>query len=483
MIEKIVKKAKEESKTVYVYAHQYPDGDAISSACAVVEYLKNQGIDAEYVVTKEVRLYNQIVGIISPTTSVRKDEISLILDTSSVRTAENKLFRHSRKEDIYVIDHHVKLENARCIEDELGVPLENVLRDSSASSTCEILTNELEKEQITPEIANMLTLGLLTDTGKLKFLKQNTLQNLSKLIKAGANYESISSICNKKRSLRDEVGMATLLLEAEQFQIGDTFGIILPVSNKNVSDLNMNYGTRNAQKKIFKMESIEECSFYCMIAENMAGKYDLEFRSTKSYGNFDVSKLAIMYGGGGHYAASGCALYEEDGWNQESIMTEIKQQAVQMYARQGASLPPIRLNEQDNKLSEILDKTKRLTEKVTLGTLQEVDELIQQGANYEYVFKKFRTFERFMLENEVLSRVPKDKLFDRKPNVNISISPQDMEMLQQKYGANENDILDVINIFSNMYINSASIKLPSGKRALIDKKGNTKIIEKEETTR
>ena len=42
---------------------------------------------------------------------------------------------------------------------------------SSASSTCEILVNEFEEENINPKIANILTLGLITDTAKLKFIK------------------------------------------------------------------------------------------------------------------------------------------------------------------------------------------------------------------------------------------------------------------------------------------------------------------------
>ena len=51
MIKEIIEKAKKENKKVYIYAHKFPDGDAISSSQAVVKYLKNQGIDAQYVVT------------------------------------------------------------------------------------------------------------------------------------------------------------------------------------------------------------------------------------------------------------------------------------------------------------------------------------------------------------------------------------------------------------------------------------------------
>ena len=53
MIESIIEKAKNQNRKVYVYAHKFPDGDAISSSLAIVEYFKNQGISAQYVVTKK----------------------------------------------------------------------------------------------------------------------------------------------------------------------------------------------------------------------------------------------------------------------------------------------------------------------------------------------------------------------------------------------------------------------------------------------
>lgn len=164
MIEKIIEKAKSQNKKVYVYAHKFPDGDAINSSCAVVEYLKNQGIDTQYVVTRNILQYNINV---SATTSVEENSISLILDTRISDYAENKLFNMSKPNDIYIIDHHEKSNEIKCIEDELNIPDKNVIRDSNSSSTCEILINEFDKEKLSPEISNLLLTGLLTDTAKL----------------------------------------------------------------------------------------------------------------------------------------------------------------------------------------------------------------------------------------------------------------------------------------------------------------------------
>lgn len=471
MIEGIIEKAKKENKKVYVYAHKFPDGDAISSSRAVVEYLKSQGIDAQYVVTNEVRAFNQIVGNIPITTSVEKDGISIILDTSTVSYAENTLFKNSSPENTYVIDHHGKVDGAVCIEDELGLSSENVLRDSNASSVCEILVNELEQEKINPQIANMLTLGLLTDTAKLKFLKSDTLQNLSKLMELGADYEQVLGFCTRKSNLREEVGIAQTLLKTKTFPIGDTFGMILSMDNSEVDELSRTFGVRSPQKKIFKMGDIENCSFMCMLAENTPGEYNIEFRSTPIYGNFNVLQLATLHRGGGHYNASGCAIKVKDANSKARLEESLQQESSELYSSQATDLPQITLSEQDKELSQILDSRKRLTEGVNPEILARVDSLIKAGANYDYTFKTFKSFERFMLQNEILSRIPSSMYSQRQPNVDILLSQEDIDALTKKYNINEDEILSTIDSFSNINISSASITLPNGRKSTIDRNG------------
>ena len=106
MIEEIIQKAKQKSKRVGIYAHKFPDGDAISSSCALVQYLKRQGVEARYIVTTPIRTFKNIVGDIPVTTEVGEDEIAIILDTARLDYAQNTLFQKSSVEDIYSIDHH-----------------------------------------------------------------------------------------------------------------------------------------------------------------------------------------------------------------------------------------------------------------------------------------------------------------------------------------------------------------------------------------
>lgn len=478
MIEKIIEKAKQENKKVYIYAHKFPDGDAISSSQSIAEYLKQFNIQAEYVVTNPVNLYEKIVGEIPVTQKVDESSISVIVDTSTLRYAENKLFKKSLPQDIFVIDHHIKEKGKSCIEDELNVPPQNVLRDSSASSTCEILVSEFEKEKINPQIANMLTLGLITDTAKLKFIKDNTLKNLQTLLELGADYEYVMSMCDNKINLKSEVGLAKALLNSKRFKIGDTFGIIASINNRSVKYFEDKYRIRNIQKKIFKMSGITGCSFNCICAENTPSEFDLEFRNSAIYGNFNVQALATMYGGGGHYGASGCHITKNitvpSGYYGKNITSNITQTVKEKYSEQATGLKEITLTENDKKLSEIFNMTNRFTKGITPEILSQIDDLYKNGANYDYVVANLKSYERFMIQNELLSRIQPRDYMQRNPNVKIYLSSQDTDILIQKYNITEDDILNTIDAFSNINIESASIILQNGKRAVIDKEGKIK---------
>lgn len=60
MIDEIIEKAKKEQKTIYVFAHKFPDGDAVTSSTAIVEYCKAQGVDAHYVVTSRCPTFSKL---------------------------------------------------------------------------------------------------------------------------------------------------------------------------------------------------------------------------------------------------------------------------------------------------------------------------------------------------------------------------------------------------------------------------------------
>ena len=303
-----------------------------------------------------------------------------------------------------------------------------------------------------------------------------TLHNLAVLIASGARYDEISEICNKKIKLKDEVVLARLMLKVQKYQIGDTFGLILPVNFEEANRLEKQYYMKNLHRKIFKMSDIENCSFNCMSVETEKGNYNIEFRSATLFGNFDFFNLALQLGGGGHHNASGCSLTQDNGFEQNGIIEMIKQTTQERYSNYGKGIKKIELNNADKELSSILEKTQNLTKNVTPQALSQVHKLIKSGANYEYIFRKMKTFEEFMLGNEILSRVTEDVLNEKNPVVKIILSEDEIEILKHKYNINEKTILENIRIFSNIDIENASIELPDGSKSIITKTGKVEIL-------
>lgn len=482
MIDEIINKAKTENKSVYIFAHKYPDGDAVTSSTALAEYFKSQGIDAKYVVSSQVRLFQNIVGEIPTTSDIPSGNISLIVDTSTLSYAENDLFKSSSPEDTYVIDHHKKDEDTPCIEDELNLPKENVIRDPGSSSTCEILVSEFNRENVKPEIANRLTLGLLSDTAKLKFIKPHTLDNLAKLIEMGADYKQISSISNRKSKLKDEVAIAKVLLRTKKVQIGDSFGLVLSISNDSAQNLLSRYGIRNPQKKIFKMADIEGCCLTCMVAENEKNSYAFELRNSSTYGNLNVFDLASQYKGGGHFGASGFTL-TSDSLSLEDATSEVIHTAQDMYSKDSGFTDLPQKSEVNKTLANIFLKTQKLSHNITPAILKEVSGLIEDGADYDYYMYSFRTYTEFMLQNELLSKIPDFKLNDRFPSIRIKLSERDVSFLTKKYNVSDEQILGGITAFSNINIKNASIYLPDGRGTTIDRNGNIKRVTTENLER
>lgn len=327
-------------------------------------------------------------------------------------------------------------------------------------------------QELNPSIAEKLALGLLTDTGRLKFLKDGTLKKLATLLRYGANFDKISFACNKKSRLSEEVGIAKLFLQAKRIQIGDTFGMVLPVDNKTIRDINTRYGIRAVQKKIFKMADVENCSFNCIYAENELGEYDVEFRNNSIVGNLNVGQLATMYNGGGHYGASGCHFSQKDGYTTESIMEMIEGKTAELYSMQASNIEEVQKSEYDETLSSIFERTSKLTKNVNPKVLDKISELRACGVNYDYLLKNIRTYEEFMLQNEILSRVPEQSIGNERPVVNIKLSAQDVQTFSEKYGVNDEQILNAIRAFGNISIGSATISLPNGAKSIVDSHGN-----------
>lgn len=482
ILEQIVQKAKTENRRVNIYAHKRPDGDATSSSKTLEKFLQANGISARYIVTAP-RIDNRFANIVGYVEQfkdkISREDISVILDTSTQDHLENNLSKYSKPENIFVIDHHRK--DSKCaIEDVLRVPSENVWRNQEASSTCEMLAEKLnELGKLIPEYATNLLVGIWTDTSKFRRFGPRTFDDFTMLLNAGADYEKLKETLDARRYLKPQVGIANALLKTKRIKVGDTYLNYLGLDNNTIRMLDETYSERNTQKKIFRLMGVENTSMAVVVAESTPGEYLCEFRSSKDLGNVDVFSIASSMGGGGHLNASGATVKSFSGLDKVSrdVLTRVTNAGLPNLV----GVKPQELSSTEIELKSVLDSMDRFNKDLTPENFAKIQELVKSGARYQSVYEDKMSFERYMVRNSLLSQVSPQEA--EQSAINIVLSKEFLDKMQSEYGASTEDVLREIELFKELRVDFVSIKAPGGKGATMDINGNIKQFQTEETVK
>jgi phosphoesterase RecJ-like protein len=293
---------------IVIVPHKNPDGDAIGSTLALWHYLNNLGQETTLIVPNDYPKFlkwmpgNEHILNYERENTQAKERIA---DASVIFTLDfNHLGRVGHMQGVLevsnavfiMVDHHQEPSNyARY-----------AYSDANMSSTCEMVYNLIEYlgdvDAITPEIANCLYVGIMTDTGSFKFASttSRTHRIIAQLIDKGAEntkihhkiYDTNSpnrlhllGCALKNMVILEEYKTAYITLSQEEldlygFQKGDTEGFV-------------NYGL-----------TLEGIIFAAIFIENKEeGIIKISFRSV---GDFSVNQFARKhFEGGGHDNASG----------------------------------------------------------------------------------------------------------------------------------------------------------------------------------
>jgi phosphoesterase RecJ-like protein len=275
-------------------SHARPDGDAIGSALACCQILRNMGKQAEVVLPGAVPvIYRPLPFAEQVRQAARVDgeyEAAILLECDSVqRTALGGLERHF----LINIDHH-----------RTGRPFADVnWIDPNACATAEMIFRLAREAGVTicPKIATCLYTAVLTDTGSFCFAgtSERTFALAQELVRLGADPARIaqavyfSNPTSKMRllgaalsSLHREGALAWMAVTREQIGRCDA----LDEDCEGVA----NYA--------LSIEGVEVAVFF---REAEEGRWRVSLRSK---GAVNVAEIAARFGGGGHHCASGCAL-------------------------------------------------------------------------------------------------------------------------------------------------------------------------------
>ncbi len=297
----------EKSDNILVLTHRNPDGDAVGSAFALYNILKEMG----KTVRVEIDTVSKALSL--PVTeeafSDFEPDFIVTVDVADSKLLTNGHFeKYAHRVDL-AIDHH-----------EANKPFaQRLLLDYKASAACEVIFDMLSEAgaAISREAATALYLGISTDTGCFRYpnCTARTLYAAARLVECGAPNGEINRIVFETKS-RQYVQLEALAMNSMKTYFDGKCAVIVITQ-----DMFAKTGTSEADVHAIAAlpRQIEGVLAGVVIREKTDGTYKASVRS-----NEPVSAAAICeaLGGGGHRLAAGCDL---TGTRQQVVNAILKQ--------------------------------------------------------------------------------------------------------------------------------------------------------------
>jgi bifunctional oligoribonuclease and PAP phosphatase NrnA len=313
------------AQKILMHCHPNPDADSIGSTLALYHALKSIG--KEPTVIKGDSNLPQYLSILPGYTEIVKKNIFevdlkefdlfLILDSGSPNQI-TKLGELNFPLEIktIVIDHHRSNTSYADIN----------LIDNSYPATCQIVYDLLNEWSIplNANIALNLFIGTYTDTGGFRFkpTSQKTLASASKLVELAPNFTDalfFMENCNTKGRL---ILQGRMLSHIETF-FSDSVAFA-SISRAEIDLLGITEDDMAGIDVANLLKTVVGWNLGVSLIEVEQNKVKISFR-TRDNRIFDVSKVALLVGGGGHAGAAGAQIIGTLDEAKEKVIEAIKE--------------------------------------------------------------------------------------------------------------------------------------------------------------
>lgn len=273
-----------------IFAHKYPDGDAVGSSHALCRALQSMGKRAKILMEDEIpQKYKFLEEYIKH--EEFQSEFLVTVDIADVKQLGESLDKYSDKIDL-CIDHHVT--NKKYAAD--------TFLDASAASASEIiydLINEMGVN-IDKEMAECLYIGVSTDTGCFKYsnVTSRTHRVAAELIEKNINLKEINRLIFDTKP-KKFIKLEMLIYNSLEYFFDGKCAIIFVTP-----DMLKSCGVKeNEFEGIASIpRSIEGVEIGITIRQKGEGAYKISVRTSEKV---SASKICKQFGGGGHINAAG----------------------------------------------------------------------------------------------------------------------------------------------------------------------------------
>lgn len=306
MLNKILSNA----QTIAIGGHVRPDGDCVGSCMGMYLYLKKMFPE------KQVDVYlkdiPEALKVLEGMDAIRGQipenmsyDLFICQDCGDKGRLDFSAPLYDSAKHTFCIDHHIS--NEHFAEFNYIIP--------EASSTSELVYNLLEKEEITEEIAKALYLGLVHDTGVFQYscATPSTFRAAAELLEKGVDAPNLIQKTYYEKSFVQNKMLGFALMNAEMHLDNQCIA-----THMSLCDMEKyNATARDLDGIVSQLRNTAGVEVSVFLYEMEPGLYKVSLRAGDIV---DVSKIAQMYGGGGHKKAAGCAM----SGTPEKILDELK---------------------------------------------------------------------------------------------------------------------------------------------------------------
>jgi len=292
-------------KRIWVVPHERPDADALGAALGLQSILEQRGVEvAVLCADTPPKVYDFIPGVNRVLTTAPEwvPDTTILVDCGDTRRAGRAgealeaLPSSVRKA---TIDHHVSNISAS--------PLQWI--DATAAATCEmiaLIAVALDADLAADEgrVATMLAAGIIMDTATFQHSNTTprTLHVAGLLLEAGAPISEVSRRLYRSKPATQVRLHARVL---DRMKSSDGGATVWTAMTKN--DLKATSAQPEESEGIVDaLAQIQEADVALFFKEESEGETRLSIR-TKERG-IDATKIAAMFGGGGHARAAGASI-------------------------------------------------------------------------------------------------------------------------------------------------------------------------------
>jgi 3'(2'), 5'-bisphosphate nucleotidase len=313
----------EANSSIVIFGHIWPDGDCYGSSEGLKYALQALYPEKKIKVSKTD---NRIAEMGFPKADEVSDEevrssLHIVVDLPDKKRIGDIRAFSMPGTGIIKIDHHFFVEEFGGLE----------IVDQNAGSASDLIASilYLKTEHLPKVAATMFYLGITTDTGRFQFAYSSALfRTAMRLAEDGAD---ISAIYNAAYMVSESsIQFKGYLYSHYQKTL---FGVsYCKVPYKEAQKFG--YDGHGAALQVNAIGNIEESRLFVIFGADKDGKVFCEMRSKGEL--VDVHRIAVMFGGGGHFNASGCTLKSMD--EADKVIAECEKEVVKGFGPYGKEL-------------------------------------------------------------------------------------------------------------------------------------------------